>query len=216
MADAFLVDAVEDDLGGAVGDEIFVAIGDEEEMGQVDHPHPSESHRHARQPRAAIPKHRPLVMLPVAIGIGEHRDPVAERVIPPPEVAPRPGEVLRHPHPASCIGTQADRILNVGLGGEDLEREAGGELGRSADLGRIHRELGRLLGVRRRGKIVRRRHTSEEYQADERERAEPGRESHADPCEKKDASESGGACPTTRPNPPGYARRNCSRGRPGV
>ena len=78
MADALLVDAVEDDLRGTVGNEIVVAIGDEEKMGEVDHPHPSEPHRHARQPRAAIPKHGPLVVRPVAIGIGEHRDPVAE------------------------------------------------------------------------------------------------------------------------------------------
>ena len=188
MADALFVDPVEDDLGGAVGDEIVVAIGDEEKMGEVDQPHPSEPHRHARQPRAAIPKHRPLVVRPVAIGIGEHRDPVAERVIPSAEVAPRPGEVLRHPHPASCIGTQADRVLNIGLGGEHLERKAGGELRSPADLGRIDRCLGRLLGVWRHGEIVRRRAVAEQHRADQqakhRDRSEPSLESHAVPCRK--------------------------------
>ena len=195
MADALFVDAVEDDLGGAVGDEVVVAIGDEEKMGEVDHPHPSEPHRHARQPRAAIPKHRPLVVRPVAIGIGEHRDPVAERVIPRAEVAPGPGEVFRHPHPASCIGAQADRVLDVGLGGKHLEREAGGELGRSADLGRIHRCLGRLFGVRRHGEIVRRRAVAEQHRADHqakhRDRSEPSLESHAVPCRKRKASDGG-------------------------
>ena len=188
VADARLVDAIEDDLGGAVGDEIVVAIGDEEEVGQIDHPHPAESDRHARQSRAAIPEHLPLVVLAVAVGVGEHGDPVAERVIPPAEVAPRPGEVLRHPHPASCIGTQADRILDVGFGGKDLEREAGGELDRSADLGRVHRCLGRLLSVRRRGEIVGGGARPEEHRAghqpEHRDRSEPSVESHADPCGK--------------------------------
>ena len=195
VADALLVDAVEDDLGGAVGDEVVVAIGDEEKMGEVDHPHPSEPHRHARQPRAAIPKHGPFVVRPVAIGIGEHGDPVAQRVIPRAKVAPRPGEVLRHPHPASCIGTQADRVLNVGLGGEYLERKAGGELRCPADLGRIHREFGRLLGVRRHGEIVGGGALPEEHRADHqpehRDRSEPSVESHADPCGKRKASDWG-------------------------
>ena len=206
VADALLVDTVEDDLGGAVGDEVVVAIGDEEKMGEVDHPHPSEPHRHARQPRAAIPKHGPLVMRPVAIGVGEHRDPVAQRVIPPAEVASRPGEVLRHPHPASCIGTQANRVLNVGLGGEYLERKAGGELRCPADLGRIHRDLGRLFGVRRHGEIVSRRAVSQEHRADHqakhRDRSEPSLESHAIPCTKRKASDWGFEPVEQGPNPP--------------
>ena len=154
VADAFFVDAVEDDLGGAVGDKIVVAVGDEKEVGKVDHPHPPKPHCHARQSRAAIPKHLPLVMLAVAIGVGEHGDAIAEAVIPRAEVASRPGEVLGHPHPPSCIGAQSDRILDIGLGSKHLERKAGGELGGSADLGRVHRGLGRLLGVWRRGEIV--------------------------------------------------------------
>ena len=212
VADARLVDAIEDDLGGAVGDEIVVAIGDEEKVGQVDHPHPAEPHRDARQSRAAIPKHRPLVMLAVAVGVGEHGDAVAERVIPPAEVAPCPGEVLRHPHPSSCIGTQADRVLDIGLGGKHLEREAGGELRRLADLGRIHRCLGRLLGVRRRGEIIREGARPEDHRVDHqpehRDRSEPSVESHADPYGKK--WRQNGAS-SQRDRIPPTAVGNCSR-----
>ena len=211
VADALLVDAVEDDLRRAVGHEVVVAVGNEEEVGEVDDPGAAEAHRHARHPRAAVPEDRPLVVRAVAVGVGEDHEPVAEGVVPGAEVVAGPGEVLRHPHPPLVVGAEADRVLHVGLGGEDLQLESGGEFGGAADLGRIHGRLGRLLGVPGNGKghRLRRRLIGPQEQGEgedepaserrrERERANrEGRATHEDP-RKRD-------CRAREDDPPGTA-----------
>ena len=149
VPDAPFVDAIEHDLRRTVGDEVVVAVGDEQEVGQVDHPDTSEAHRDARHPRAAIPEHGPFVVPTVSVAVGEDDDPIPERVVPDAEAVARPGEVLGHPEPATGVGADADRVLHVGLGGEWLEREARRQAGRSADLGRIHRPVGGLLRIGR-------------------------------------------------------------------
>ena len=62
--------------------------------------------------------------------------------------------VLGDPQPPACVPGHGDRVLNVGLGGENRDVKAVGNLEARGGLNRRHGSHGRFLGVAWRWEIV--------------------------------------------------------------
>ena len=101
-----------------------MASGDEEEPGGAEKPQATAPHRHARQPFEPIDERRLPFGAAVAIGIFEHRHPVAEAEISL-EWLLGVGEVFGDEHPAGCIDAGSDRIADHRFSGKKID--SGGE-----------------------------------------------------------------------------------------
>ena len=115
-------EAVEHDLGRAVGHVVAVAVGDEQELRRAHQPDAAEAELDAREHLDVVGEDGALVEPAVAVGVLEDQDAVAEA-----EVELRGqlgvGVVLRDPEPPARVPGHGDRVLHVRLGGEDLDVE---------------------------------------------------------------------------------------------
>ncbi len=153
MPDRVFVDAVEHDLRRTIGNVVAVAIGNEQQLRQVQHPHAAEADLDAGGFAALIPEHGAAIVLAVAVGVFENDDAVLEFRVPAAEVVAGPGVVFQHPQSAALVGGDGDRVLHVGFGGEDLQLEARRKFGGPGHFVRRTRRGCRLFRIVGRRKI---------------------------------------------------------------
>ena len=121
---SFCVPAVELDDGLAVGPVIAIAVGNEEQVWRGTHPHAAEAKLDPGEIGSVVVKDCPAIEPAVVIGVFKDQDPV---------LAPRASQpdrvriVLDDPEPSFRIDGHGDRLNDVGLGGEQGERETLGQ-----------------------------------------------------------------------------------------
>ena len=125
--------AVELDDRRAVGAIVAVAVGDEEQVRRRADPDAAEAQLDAGEVGPLVVEDRPAVEPAVAVGVLEDQDAVlAVRTAQPDRI----GVILDDPEPSLVVDGHGDRLDDVGLGGEQGDREA---LGNSDPRGGLFR-----------------------------------------------------------------------------
>ncbi len=147
VADAVVVEAVEQHLRLAVGAVVAVGVGDEEQARRAQREHAAVADGDAGEFRALVPEHRALVAVAVALAVGEDQDAVAQLVVEV-GVAVAIGVVLGHPQAATTIPGHGDGLADRRFRRVQRGGEAGGQ-GQAAQrlLGRGQRVADGRLGV---------------------------------------------------------------------
>ena len=156
-----VVPAIQQDLRitGRLG-RITVGDGDEHQVGSRADPKTAEAKLHAGDQVHVFQKHRAFVGLVVAVGVLKHEDAVLAREDVLSELLRRSlgrrmpdalgiAQAFSYPEAAAVIFAKGDRVANIGLGGEHMHCEAGGQggLGRSVGCREPCKE--HLIGGRR-------------------------------------------------------------------
>jgi hypothetical protein len=146
-------EAVEHDLGGPVGTVVAVAVGDEKEPRWAEQPDAAETELDAGEPLDLVGEDRPTIGLPVLVRVLEDEHPIAEAEVEPIGLI-GVRIVLGDPEPAAAVPGHGDRVLDVGLGGEDADAEPLRRPEAGGGLRRRQRPRGRRLGISRSREIV--------------------------------------------------------------
>ena len=97
-----------------------MAVGDEEEVGRAEEPQATAAHRHASKPLEPVDERRLPLRAAVAIGIFEHRHPIAEARVGLERLF-GVGEVFGDDHPAGCIDAGGNWIADHRFSGQKID-----------------------------------------------------------------------------------------------
>jgi hypothetical protein len=101
-----------------------------------------------------VPENRSPIMFAIAVRVFQNDDAVAETAIESARSTTGPTVVLGDPQSTALVGRHRDGVLDIGLTREDRELKTFRQPRGSHDFVRRHWGRGRLLGIRRKFKLV--------------------------------------------------------------
>jgi len=140
-------EAVEDGFGGAVGEVVAVAVGDEEEAGRAHEPEAVGGPLDAGEVGELVGEDDGFVGFAVVVGIGEDEDAVAVAGIELFAGQFVESVVFGDPEAARGVPGAGDGVADLGFGGEDGDVEAVGDAEGGGGFGGREGFAGDLFGV---------------------------------------------------------------------